>query len=71
MVGRAVGSQIDFRGWVPTAFSVVVNGVGAVGLIDFTGGAMVPPPGGCRIQTALAVGDLERFDNLAVDAVVT
>ena len=42
--GRAVGSQIDFTGWVPTAFSVVVNGVGAVGLIDFTGGAMVPLP---------------------------
>ena len=27
--------------------------------------------GGCRIQQRCRVGDLERFDNLAVDAVVT
>jgi hypothetical protein len=36
-----VGSQIDRKGWVPTAFLVVVNGGWAVGLIDFTVGAML------------------------------
>ncbi len=42
----------------------------AVGLIDFTAGAIRAPPENAAFKR-WRLGDLERFDNLAVNAVVT
>jgi hypothetical protein len=43
----------------------------AVGLIDFTAGAIRARPENAAFKQRWRLGDLERFDNLAVNAVVT
>lgn len=68
---RAVGSQIDRRGWFLSVWVVVNGGWGSGSGFDFTAKANGTAPKDAASKQRWRGRDLERFDNLAVDAVVT